>query len=56
LVQDPTEKTNLAPTQAEKLKEVQAIHAAWDKTLIAPLWVGNPGQVKEESAKTKAKK
>ncbi|HAZ66548.1 MAG TPA: sulfatase [Opitutae bacterium] len=56
LAQDPTEKTNLAPTQAEKLKEVQAIHAAWDKTLIAPLWVGNPGQVKEESAKTKAKK
>lgn len=56
LVQDPTEKTNLAAAHPEKLKEMQAIHAEWNKTLMAPLWSGNPGQVREESAKPKAKK
>jgi arylsulfatase A-like enzyme len=56
LVQDPTEKTNVADTQPEKLKELQAIHDAWNKTLVAPLWVRNPDKVKDESAKTKAKK
>jgi arylsulfatase A-like enzyme len=56
LVQDPTEKNNLAAAYPERLKEMQAIHTEWNKALIAPLWSGNPGQVKEESAKPKVKK
>lgn len=56
LALDPTEKTNVASAHPEKLKEMQTIHSDWNKMLIAPLWVGNPGQVKEESSKTKAKK
>jgi arylsulfatase A-like enzyme len=55
LVQDPTEKTNVADTQPEKLKELQAVHDAWNKTLVAPLWVRNPDKVKDESAKPKTK-
>ncbi len=56
LALDPAEKTNVASAHPEKLKEMQTIHSDWNKMLIAPLWVGNPGQVKEESSKTKAKK
>ena len=56
LIQDPTEKTNVADAQSEKLKELQAIHDAWDKALVTPLWGIKAARDKEGSAKTKAKK
>jgi len=48
LATDPNEKNNLAATQPEKLRELEASHAAWNKTLVAPLWKGLKGQDKAE--------
>lgn len=44
LAADPSEQKDLAKAQPEKLRELEAAHAAWNKTLVAPLWRGNKGQ------------
>lgn len=48
LATDPNEKHDLAAAQPEKLRELEASHAAWNKTLVAPLWKGLKGQDKAE--------
>lgn len=53
LATDPSEQKNLASSQPEKLRELEASHAAWNKTLVAPLWRGNKGQDVGEKKQSK---
>lgn len=52
LKDDLGEKTDLAAKESAKLKELEGIYAAWDKQMMAPLWVRQdarrPGPKKEE--------
>ncbi len=52
LKDDIGEKTNLAASQPEKLKELNAAWATWNSTLMEPQW----GQNKKKAAKGKGKK
>jgi len=52
LKDDIGEKTDLSAKRPEKLKELQAAYAAWDKQMIAPKWIRQdakkPGTKKEQ--------
>jgi hypothetical protein len=51
LKDDPGEKTNLAASQPDKAKELEAVWDLWNANNVAPAW-GAPGKA---AAKTGAK-
>ncbi|MBL9132945.1 MAG: hypothetical protein JNG86_17180, partial [Verrucomicrobiaceae bacterium] len=55
LKEDIGEKTNLAATQPEKLKELTEIWNAWNATLVEPRW-GRVDKSKAGKGKKKKKK
>jgi len=54
LKDDIGEKTDLAPQNAAKVKELETLYAAWNKDNIEPKWVpGDPARFLKKKAKAK---